>query len=983
MNPIKFVWKNKGTRIWLLVSVGVLVFLFVASMILTQVEMIRGTFNILFGGDRAVVTGNAGLYTSDYGSKAETLAAAKAFNASMAEEGITLLKNEDNALPLSKGAKVSVFGKNSVNLVYGGSGSGVGRGETVDLYAALDEAEIDYNRTMKSFYEDSAKSPGGRGKNPAIGDVIAGFGTGETPVSYYTPAVRGSYADYHDAAIVVFSRIGGEGFDLPRTMKTSYDSKASKISGARSMDDHYLQLDENETGVLKEACANFDKVIVVLNCATSMELGFLDDETHYAYNKNIKAAIWMGNPGSTGTLALGRVLNGTVNPSGHTVDTYARNFKDAPSYKNFGNNSAELGNNYTVPNSSGGVDATDYYFVEYEEGLNVGYRYYETRGYEEEKKDAASTWYADNVVFPFGYGLSYTSFDLTLESVSIPEGTALQPSDEIVAKVKVTNTKDRAGKEVVQLYYTAPYNPQGRDNAVEKSYVVLGDFAKTKLLRPGESDVVEMKLPVSDMKSYDYSDANGNRFKGYELEKGDYQLHISRDAHTPVKTLNYTVEEEFFLDDTGESAVVNRFDDVSAGVKTLLSRADYSDASKFPTTPTDADRKVSADFISSLKYKTNDAGKPWETTDMPTQANNVLAKDAVEVTCKDVIGKDFADPLWETLLNQLTVDQMARLIGTGAYGTVQIENIDKPLTIEPDGPGGFTNFMAEGGAVYDTCFYACECVIGATWNKELAYEMGKMVGNEGLIGDEKGSSLPYSGWYAPAVNIHRSPFSGRNWEYYSEDAYLSGALAAQVCLGAQEKGVYTFVKHFAVNDQETNRDSEGILVWADEQTMREIYLKPFEIAVKHGKTTAMMSSFNRLGTVWAGGSYPLLTEVLRNEWGFKGMVVTDYNLLRYMNTDQMIRAGGDLVLNQGNKAPTTAKADATQVTAIRKAAKNILYTIVNSNAMNSLISGYRLPIWMVLMICADAATFVGFAAWGFFIIRGTLKKNKTKEKKAD
>lgn len=331
---------------------------------------------------------------------------------------------------------------------------------------------------------------------------------------------------------------------------------------------------------------------------------------------------------------------------------------------------------------------------------------------------------------------------------------------------------------------------------------------------------------------------------------------------------------------------------------------------------------------------------------------------------------DYEDKRWDELLSQLTVRQMVELIGTGNYNTMYIDNIAKPETMDPDGPVGFTAFMGDP-SVYDTCFYACGCVLGATYNTELAYRMGEMVGNEGLIGNEKGDGRPYSGWYAPAVNIHRSPFSGRNWEYYSEDGYLSGIMASGVIKGAMSKGVYCYVKHFALNDQETNRSNNGILVWANEQAMREIYFRAFELTVKEGGTTAMMSGFNRIGTTWAGGSYELLTEVLRGEWKFKGMVITDYNYATpYMDVNQMIRAGGDLNLSQANLPAENN--DPTQVASLRRATKNILYTVASSNVMNGLGEGviyrYYAAGWRIGLIVFDAVAAVAVAAGGAAVI---------------
>ena len=617
--------------------------------------------------------------------------------------------------------------------------------------------------------------------------------------------------------------------------------------------------------------------------------------------------------------------------------------------------------------------AREEYLVEYEEGIYVGYRYYETRDFTEKQKGNPD-WYDENVVYPLGHGLSYTNFAWELQNKEELENATVAADGTLKVKVKVTNDGDVAGKDVVQVYAHAPYDPGG----IEKPEVVLVGFGKTPLL-PAKQDataenpnscVVEIDVKAEYLASYDYNDANGNGYKNYEIEKGDYELRVSKNAHKPLLTATVNVPSDIIVD---KDTVVNRFDDVSGYIEKYLTRTGFDGS--WPAPPTQEERTVSQEFLDSLQYTANDAGKKWEATETPKQSMREMNyNDTVKL--HELIGKDYGDKLWDELLDQLTVKEMAQMIGTGNYNTMAIKSIAKPRTIDPDGPVGFTAFTGDP-SVYDTCFYASGCVVGATYNVKLAKAMGVMVGNEGIVGNERGDGTPYSGWYAPAVNIHRSPFGGRNWEYYSEDGYLSGIMAASVIKGAQSKGVYTYVKHFALNDQETNRN--GVTTWANEQAMREIYFRPFEIAVKEGKTTAMMSSFNRIGKVWTGGSYELLTEVLRNEWGFKGMVVTDYNYQTpYMNVNQMIRAGGDLNLTQEG-LPSTDETP-TQISSLRRAAKNILYTVVNSNAMNGYGDGviyvYRLPYWTIWLLAADGGLAVILAVWGFFAIRGSVRKLK-------
>lgn len=636
-----------------------------------------------------------------------------------------------------------------------------------------------------------------------------------------------------------------------------------------------------------------------------------------------------------------------------------------------------------------GGSGSGYYYVEYEEGIYVGYRYYETKAYDE-ADFGNDDWYKENVVYPFDYGLSYTTFDWKIAD-STDNSVDLTADGEIQVQVKVTNTGSVAGKDVVQLYYTAPY----KAGQIEKSYAALGAYEKTELLQPGESDIVMLSLPVESMASYDYDDANHNGHKGYEVEGGNYAIRIGRNAHqcwndNPLRITYHVLADGFFYDAgvTEGSTVENRFDYISehfvdeeTGVSTLMTREDFR--GKTIAAPTAEEREVDADFIQSMTFTYDDENEPYYTEQ--TYQQGVTADKYIqlyELLQKNEDGKwaaDYDDPRWETILDYLTVDKMANMIGTGNFNTAKIDRIGKPATIDPDGPAGFTNFMGDP-SVHDTCFYVSECVVGATWNKQLAHDMGVMIGIEGLVGYTNGDGRTYSGWYAPAVNIHRSPFSGRNWEYYSEDPLLTGLMGASVVQGANSKGVYTYVKHFVLNDQETNRDANGLVTWADEQTMREIYLKPFEIIVKQADTKGIMSSFNRIGNVWTGGSYTLLTDVLRKEWGFVGMVITDYSVQNaYMPPNQMIRAGGDLYLTQGYLPSTTGSTvNSTHLAAMRQAVKNILYVVTNSNAMNGkgegIVYRYAMPYWQIGLIALNVVM------WLLVVLIGVIRIRKTKKK---
>lgn len=971
-------FKHKSTRIWAVVTAIVIVLTIVVNLVCICLPIASNSLSLVFGGETANIVEDYRdeWYDRQYDSKEEALAAAKSFVIRVEEEGITLLKNEEKALPLAAGARVSVFGKNAVSPVYGGSGSaGSNSAGYTTLYEALEASGIVTNEVLRAFYEDNARSGEGRPANPNMdsGQRLAGFATGETPISSFDDTLRQSYAGYQDAALVVISRIGGEGFDLPRTMATDF-SYTTPVEGAADTGAHYLQLDENEQAMIEEAKAHFEKVVIILNVGTTMEIGALRDDP------DIDAILWIGLPGSTGMTAVGEILIGQtlsgeqISPSGHTIDTWARDFTLDPTWYNTGVYSGEFGNRYLNADGS----QSEFAFVNYEEGIYVGYRYYETRGAEE-----GEAWYEENVVYPFGYGLSYTEFSREV-AFDNPDATVTS-EDTVGVSVTVTNEGEYSGRDVVQLYYGAPYTEGG----IEKSAVVLGAFAKTSLLAPGESETLTLSLPVSDMKSYDYADANGNGFTGYELEAGDYTIFVSGNAHTPYAETTVTVADE---EKIGENEIVNRFDDVSAGIfgewnrESFVSRADFAGTMRTDYL-TDEERTLTAPLQETLEasikrtYAGDDQGKPWEVnaSDMPSTTpvnNGISLRDMLYDDQGNLTGSvSYDDPRWDALLDEISPEEMKLLVGFGAFRTNAVAGIDnvvdKPLTNDADGPTGFTSFLSES-VFYDTCAYQAECVMGATWNTALAFEMGQMVGEEGLAGNEKGDGMPYSGWYAPAVNIHRSPFAGRNWEYYSEDGYLSGAFAAEVVKGARTKGVYTYVKHFAVNDQETDREYNGILVWANEQSMREIYLKPFELAVTEGRANGMMSSFNRLGLTWAGGSYALLTGILRDEWGFKGMVITDYSMNRYTYVDLMIRAGGDLFLTQDSKVFNMPD-DATQITALRKATKNILYTTVNSNIMSIRVDGYKAPVWQRFMYVIDAVIVGLLALWGVMALRGAKK----------
>lgn len=1002
------IWKY--ARAWFLTSVIVIVFFFTATMVATQNDFLSGTIDTVLGGEgRRNVSGDPDKYNrftkttegfaqfqtdmklgegvlASAKEKETVLTEANRLNEEIVGEGVVLLKNkgekDNKALPLAKNSKISVFGKNSANIVLGGSGSGGGNSDnTVSLYEGLRNAKFELNPELVKFYEGNS-SGSGRDKNPAIGAKVTGLAIGETPLEMYNSTVKNSYEKYSDAAVVVFSRIGGEGFDLPRLQVTNYGG--SPVAGSKDGGQHYLELDKNEEALLKDVidCGKFKKVIVLINCATSMELSFVEE------TDGVDAALWIGSPGGSGANAIGKILNGDITPSGHLVDTYVRDFTQDPTWQNFGDNLEDGGNSYLAAGSK-----TGNYYVEYEEGIYLGYRYYETRSFQDIYRFGDDNgWYNQSVVYPFGYGNSYADFKWTLvESKTTPSGQEIDKdvNNKIQVTVNVKNESTKySGKDVIQLYFSAPYIANG----IEKAHVVLGGIVKTDLLAPGEDRDYTVTLDIEDMASYDYTDANGNGFKGYEFDQGTYTVYIGKNAHDcwagdNVISLEYTLFDgiTYPMDIYGaDDGTDNRFESMSVYMDgKTMSRSGFK--ATFPQTPTKAEREMPDSLSTQLNFNYDDTNGNYVAAFEGESVQQGKKGEAPQLY--EMIGLDYDDEKWDELLDYLTVDDMVTLVGQGNFHTVSIDKIGKPRTIDPDGPAGYTNFMGDP-TVHDTCFYASECLIGATFNKDLANDMGIMVGLESLVGYTNGDGRSYAGWYAPAVNIHRSPFSGRNWEYYSEDPFLAGYMGTNVVIGAQSKGIYTYVKHFVLNDQETNRDSNGLITWADEQTFREIYLKPFRMIVEQGKTNAIMSSFNRIGAEWAGGSYALLTEVLRKEWGFKGMVISDYNLSNaYMHPDQMIRAGGDLNLSQDYKPSSAATQDGMtdelQIKALRQATKNILYTVANSNAMNGMGEGVvwvaTMAKWKVALICVNVGLVVLSSVWGFFAIRKGFKKMKNSD----
>lgn len=843
----------------------------------------------------------------------ETSAEATELCAEIAEEGIVLLKNE-NLLPLAGNSNLNVFGWGSTNPCYGGTGSGSlsDAYETTSLLQGLTNAGFALNTELSDFYTAF------RADRPEVGMWSQDWTLPEPTADSYTDELMTNAKEFSDTAMIVITRVGGEGADLPTDVNAVTYTDNSENYKDFEDGEHYLQLSRTEKDMVDLVCANFNNVVVVYNGANAMELGFVNDYSQ------IKSVIWCPGTGQSGFEALGEIVAGTVNPSGKTSDTFVADLTTTPTYNNFGyfayDNMDEF--TYTQTNfMTGAEESTVPTFVNYTDSIYVGYRFYETAAAE------GLINYDETVVYPFGFGLSYTTFTQEMSPISVSDGT-------ISFDVTVTNTGDVAGKDVVEVYYNPPYTNGG----IEKATANLIDFEKTDILEPGASQTITVSFDEEDMASYDDAGAGA-----YVLEAGDYLISIRSDSHNIIAEEAYNVAANVVYDEnnkrsTDEVVAANEFE-AARGEVTYLSRADGF-ANYAQATATPANRSLSdaykATFYNNSNYNPEDFNNPDD--EMPvTGASNGMK-------LADLRGADYDDERWDTLLDQLTVSDMDTMIAIGGYQTSAAGSVGKLQTIDCDGPASINNNFTGTGSIG----FPSAVMIASTWNKDIAMRFGESIGK---MADEMG----VSGWYAPAMNTHRSAFAGRNFEYYSEDGVLSGYMAANAVVGAEKYGVYAYIKHFALNDQETNR-TNMLCTWATEQSIREIYLKPFEIAVKDGGAKAVMSAFNYIGTTHAGASPELLNNVLREEWGFRGFVLTDYfGVYGYMDADREIRNGNDamLVAYDTETNHLTDKSSATSVTAMRQACKNIMYTVVNSRAYDEANMETGLKNWQIIAIVID------------------------------
>ena len=852
------------------------------------------------------------------------------------EDGIVLLKNE-SLLPLNETKKLNIFGWESINPAYGGAGSG-GINDLYDIVSlnqGLENAGFSINQELVDFYNNYGAD------NPEMSIQKQSWTLPEPPVDTYSDELIKSAKEYSDVAVVVLSRKAGEGHnDIPMDVrKAAYDNNSDEYDDFPE-GEHYLQLSQTERDMVDMVCSNFDNVIVIYNGANQFELGFADEYPQ------IKSVVWCPGTGNVGFNALGKVFSGEVNPSGKTPDTFIYDMTTAPWWNNAEKTEyTNLADMAVEGMNAGTAQVYAPAFTNYVEGIYVGYKYYETAAQE------GAIDYDKTVQYPFGYGLSYTEFEQKMGELEEKDG-------QISVDVEVTNTGDVAGKDVVEVYYNPPYTNGG----IEKSSANLIEFAKTDLLQPGKSQIVTVTFSIEDMASYDENNA-----KAYVLEKGDYVISINSDSHTVLDQKTYTADADVVYKGenkraSDDTAAGNVFEDAKGDI-TYLSRADhfanYEEATAEPASaelgePYASEYHLNSNFDKTTYLNDEDV--------MPTTgADNGL-------TLEDMRDADYDDPRWEKLLDQLSVDEMANMIAMAGYQTAAMDSVGKVATLDFDGPAAINNNFTGVGSIG----FPIEVVVASTWNKELAQAWGECMGK---ISQEMGAE----GWYAPGMNTHRTAFGARNYEYFSEDGVLAGNMGAKAVEGARKYGVYSYIKHFAMYEG----NAKMVSVWSNEQAIREIYLKPFEISVKQGGANAVMVSWSFLGDKWTGESSNLMNTVLRDEWGFRGMALTDFfrnNGHGFMNADAALANGVDVMLStfNGEENNVANPEHPTSVLQMRNACKNVMYTVVSSWAYDGEHEETGMENWKKAGIGIDTVIALFMAGMEVLVIRG-YKKRKNAE----
>ena len=852
------------------------------------------------------------------------------------EDGIVLLKNE-SLLPLNETKKLNIFGWESINPAYGGAGSG-GINDLYDIVSlnqGLENAGFSINQELVDFYNNYGAD------NPEMSIQKQSWTLPEPPVDTYSDELIKSAKEYSDVAVVVLSRKAGEGHnDIPMDVrKAAYDNNSDEYDDFPE-GEHYLQLSQTERDMVDMVCSNFDNVIVVYNGANQFELGFADEYPQ------IKSVVWCPGTGNVGFNALGKVFSGEVNPSGKTPDTFIYDMTTAPWWNNAEKTEyTNLADMAVEGMNAGTAQVYAPAFTNYVEGIYVGYKYYETAAQE------GAIDYDKTVQYPFGYGLSYTEFEQKMGELEEKDG-------QISVDVEVTNTGDVAGKDVVEVYYKPPYTNGG----IEKSSANLIEFAKTDLLQPGESQTVTVTFSIEDMASYDENNA-----KAYVLEKGDYVISINSDSHTVLDQKTYTADKDVVYKGenkraSDDTAATNVFEDAKGDV-TYLSRADHF-ANYEEATAAPASAELGEPYVSEYHLNSNFDKTTYLNDEdvMPTTgADNGL-------TLADMRDADYDDPRWEKLLDQLTVDEMANMIAMAGYQTAAMDSVGKVATLDFDGPAAINNNFTGVGSIG----FPIEVVVASTWNKELAQAWGECMGK---ISQEMGAE----GWYAPGMNTHRTAFGARNYEYFSEDGVLAGNMGAKAVEGARKYGVYSYIKHFALYEG----NAKMVSVWSNEQAIREIYLKPFEISVKQGGANAVMVSWSFLGDKWTGECSNLMNTVLREEWGFRGMALTDFfrnNGHGFMNADAALANGVDVMLStfNGEENNVANPEHPTSVLQMRNACKNVMYTVVSSWAYDGEHEETGMENWKKAGIGIDIVIALFMAGMEVLVIRG-YKKRKNVE----
>ena len=969
--------KRKALQPWKVLAI----FALVVTLIMAPASMVLGMFDnamaAFMGGDFWDVQNedpNAIYFAEDFKSHEERLDAGAAICYQVEAEGAALLMN-NGALPLASGAKVSTLSTSSVNIVYGGTGSGnVDASKADSLKVALEKSGLTVNPTLWDFYTTGAGAAysrdAGAGETAAL---MGSFNIGEAPWSVYTQEVKDSIAEYGDAVIITLSRIGGEGSDA---------------KGANPADTNYLSLDQNEKDMMAAAAqmkaeGKVKSIIVLINTSNALQVDFLKNNEY-----SVDACLWIGGVGAYGTNAVTDILTGKVNPSGSLVDTYCFDNFSAPAMKN------------AVPVTYGGYDGVNIpnyaeTYLIYQEGIYVGYKYYETR-YEDfvmGTGNAGQYAYGDDVAFPFGHGLSYTTFKYSDMKVTYDAA-----ADKFVVTVKVTNTGSVAGKETVQVYSQSPYTKYDIENKVEKASVALCGFGKTGILEPGASETVTIEIEKRDLASYD-TYGTGT----YILDEGDYYLTVATDAHNAVNNTlaakGYTVANtNGRMDADGNAELAykwtqDKFDAetyaVSAnGTKienqlsladpnlyegtegqnvTWLSRNDWTG-----TYPSDEQivlqlTELLIKDLQQCRYLSN----PGEYGDV--QMPTLGADNGLKLI--DMMGKDYDDADWQKLLDQLTYEEMVGLIGDSFHWRMPAESVQAPGSRDENGPQGLTVALFGSTLGVDTTAFTSEDVMAATFNTELMYQVGNIIGNDCLAAN-------VSCLYGPGSNMHRMPYGGRNFEYYSEDGFLAGAICAAEVLGIQEKGVDVVIKHFALNDSE--QDRIGLGVWVNEQAAREIYLKAYQAAFEKSGANGVMTAYTRWGAVWSGGVKGLMTNILRGEWGNNGMSITDNVITPMVTGADGVLAGTttyDAMLPNINNELPGYENDPVIVSAMREACHHNLYALVNSSAMNgitaeSVIIAHELPLVTNVKRIALVSGLI-FVAMTVLWVLGSIKLKKT------